>query len=39
MAALVLTHLAPGTDPAARLVEAATAYDGPIDVASIDERY
>ena len=39
VAALVLTHLAPGADPAARVAEAATAYDGPIAVASIDERY
>ncbi len=30
---LVLTHLAPGSDPVARQAEAATTYDGPITVA------
>lgn len=30
---LVLTHLIPGSDPAAHRAEAATAYGGPIDVA------
>ncbi|WP_436792799.1 MBL fold metallo-hydrolase [Actinospongicola halichondriae] len=39
VAALVLTHLAPGSDPEARRREAATAFDGPIAVAEIDERY
>lgn len=39
VAGLVLTHLAPGSDPAARVAEAATAYDGSIAVAEIDERY
>ncbi len=39
VAGLVLTHLAPGADPAARVAEAATAFDGPVAVASIDERY
>jgi ribonuclease BN (tRNA processing enzyme) len=39
VAALVLTHLAPGSDPAARSAAAATSFDGPIAVATIDERY
>lgn len=39
VAGLLLTHLVPGADPAARMAEAATAYDGPIAVAEIDERY
>lgn len=39
VAALVLTHLAPGSDPEARSAEAANAFDGPIAVAEIDERY
>lgn len=39
VAGLVLTHLVPGSDPTARVAEAATAYDGPIAVAEIDERY
>lgn len=39
VASLVLTHLAPGSDPTARRIEAATAFDGPIAVAEIDERY
>ena len=39
VAGLVLTHLAPGADPAARMAEAATAFDGPVAVASINERY
>lgn len=39
VAALVLTHLAPGSDPDARRREAAAAFDGPIAVAEIDERY
>ncbi|MFQ5557784.1 MAG: MBL fold metallo-hydrolase [Acidimicrobiales bacterium] len=30
---LVLTHLMPGSDPEAHRAEAATAYDGPIEVA------
>lgn len=39
VASLVLTHLVPGSDPAARVAEAARVYDGPIAVAEIDERY
>ena len=39
VAGLVLTHLAPGSDPDARAAAAASAYDGPITVARIDERY
>ena len=39
VAALVLTHLAPGSDPAVRTASAATTFDGPIAVANIDERY
>lgn len=39
VAGLVLTHLAPGSDPQQRIAEAGTAYDGPIAVAEIDGRY
>ena len=39
VASLILTHLVPGSDPAARVAEAARVYDGPIAVAEIDERY
>ena len=37
--ALLLTHLAPGTDPARRAAEAAEAYDGPVEVAEIHRTY
>lgn len=36
VATLVLTHLAPGSDPGARRNDAARVYDGPIEVAEID---
>jgi ribonuclease BN (tRNA processing enzyme) len=36
---LVLTHLAPGSDPVARRAEAATTYDGPITVAATGVTY
>lgn len=36
VATLVLTHLAPGSDPEARRSDAARVYDGPIEVAEID---
>lgn len=39
VAGLLLTHLVPGSDPATRKAEAATAYDGPIAVAQTHERY
>lgn len=39
VAGLVLTHLAPGSDPDARVAEASAAFDGPVAVARIDERY
>lgn len=39
VASLLLTHLAPGSDPAARAHDAATAFDGPIEVAEIDRTY
>ena len=39
VAGLVLTHLAPGSDPQARMAAAATTFDGPITVARTDERY
>lgn len=39
VASLLLTHLAPGSDPAARLADAALAFDGPIEVAEIDRTY
>lgn len=37
--ALLLTHLAPGSDPDARRAAAAEAYDGPIAVAEIHRTY
>ncbi len=33
VASLVLTHLAPGSDPEARRAEAAAVFDGPVEVA------
>lgn len=36
---LLLTHLAPGSDPAARTAAAATAYDGPIGIAEAHRTY
>ena len=36
---LVLTHLAPGADPDARVAAAAAHYPGPIAVAHTDERF
>lgn len=39
VARLVLTHLAPGTDPGARRSEAAAVFDGPIDVAAAGATY
>lgn len=39
VASLVLTHLAPGSDPDARRAEAATVFDGPIHVAEIDQTH
>jgi ribonuclease BN (tRNA processing enzyme) len=39
VAGLVLIHLAPGSDPEARMAEANDAFDGPVAVARIDERY
>lgn len=39
VASLLLTHLAPGSDPAARVADAALAFDGPIEVAEIDRTY
>lgn len=36
---LVLTHLAPGADPDARVAAAAAHYPGPIAVAQPDERF
>lgn len=39
VAGLVLTHLTPGSDPDARVAEATDAFDGPVAVARIDERY
>lgn len=39
VARLVLTHLAPGVDPADRIVEAAATFDGPISVATTGEIY
>lgn len=39
VASLILTHLAPGSDPDARSAEASTAFDGPIAVAEIDRKY
>ena len=39
VASLLLTHLAPGSDPDARRADAARVYDGPIEVAEIDRTY
>lgn len=39
VASLVLTHLAPGSDPDARRRAAAAAYDGPIVVAAAGDTY
>ena len=39
VAALVLTHLAPGSDPEDRRAAAAAVYDGPVDIARTHERY
>lgn len=39
VASLLLTHLAPGSDPDARRADAARAYDGPIQVAEIDATH
>lgn len=39
VATLVLTHLAPGSDPEARTAAATSAFDGTVVVAAIDERY
>lgn len=39
VASLLLTHLAPGSDPDARRADAARAYAGPIEVAEIDGTY
>lgn len=39
VARLLLTHLAPGTDPAQRIAAAATTFDGPIDVATPNQEY
>lgn len=39
VASLLLTHLAPGSDPDARRADAARAYDGPIEVAEIDATH
>lgn len=36
---LVLTHLAPGTDPEARRSEAGETYDGPLDLATADATF
>ena len=36
---LVLTHLAPGSDPVARRAEAATTYGGPITVAAAGDTH
>lgn len=36
---LLLTHLAPGSDPDRRRTDAAAAFDGPIDVAAIDQTH
>jgi ribonuclease BN (tRNA processing enzyme) len=38
-AALLLTHLAPGSDPDRRRAEAAEAFDGPIEVAHTHRTY
>jgi len=39
VATLVLTHLAPGSDPDARRADAARAFAGPIEVAEIDATH
>lgn len=39
VASLVLTHLAPGSDPAARSADAAAVFDGPVEVAEIDRTF
>lgn len=39
VASLLLTHLAPGSDPDTRRADAARVYDGPIEVAEIDGTY
>lgn len=39
VASLVLTHLAPGSDPEARRAEAAAVFDGPVEVAEIDRTF
>ncbi|MCO8128930.1 MBL fold metallo-hydrolase [Acidimicrobiia bacterium EGI L10123] len=39
VATLVLTHLAPGSDPEARRTDAARAFAGPIEVADIDATF
>ena len=39
VATLVLTHLAPGSDPEARRSDAARAFAGPIEVAAIDATF
>lgn len=39
VASLLLTHLAPGTDPASRIAEARTTFDGPIAVTEIGTTY
>ncbi len=39
VAGLVLIHLAPGSDPAARMAAAAATFDGPIGIAHTDERF
>ena len=39
VAGLVLTHLAPGSDPEARRTAAAAAFGGPVTIARPDERY
>lgn len=39
VAGLLLTHLAPGADPARRIADAATTFSGPIAVATTHQRY
>lgn len=36
---LLLTHLPPGAEPAARLADAATTFDGPTEVVDVNQRY
>lgn len=36
---LLLTHMSPGSDPAARCEEAASTFDGPIEVATMHHTY